>query len=71
MSMRLLLSPQATCSTHHLVCEQTTNSLTFVTSAEPLELDYRPVVRDNFFYGVSVILLCVLLAVDDQVHPLP
>jgi hypothetical protein len=25
------------------------------------------VVRDNFFYAVSVVLLCILLAVDDQV----
>jgi len=39
-----------------------------ILSSEPLELDYRPVVRDNFFYGVSVILLCVLLAVDDQAN---
>lgn len=35
---------------------------------EPLKLDYRPVIRDNFFYAVSVILLCVLLAVDDEAN---
>lgn len=39
-----------------------------ILTGEPLKLDYRPVVRDNFFYGVSVILLCVLLAVDDQAN---
>jgi K+-dependent Na+/Ca+ exchanger-like protein len=35
---------------------------------EPLNLDYRPVIRDNFFYAVSVILLCVCLAVDDKAN---
>ena len=37
-------------------------------STEPLNLDYRPVVRDNFFYAISVILLCALLAADDQAN---
>merc|ERR1711957_721062 len=34
---------------------------TAVLSEEPLELDWRPVVRDNFFYLISVIILiCVI-----------
>lgn len=39
-----------------------------ILTGEPLDLDYKPVVRDNFFYAVSVILLCVLLAVDDEAN---
>jgi K+-dependent Na+/Ca+ exchanger-like protein len=39
---------------------------TAILVGEPLDLDFRPVIRDNFFYAVSVVLLCVLLAVDDK-----
>jgi len=39
-----------------------------ILTGEPLKLDKRPVYRDNFFYAVSVILLCILLAVDDQAN---
>lgn len=39
-----------------------------ILTGKPLDLDYKPVVRDNFFYAISVILLCVLLAVDDQAN---
>lgn len=39
-----------------------------ILTGEPLQLDYRPVVRDNFFYAISVILLCILLAVDDEAN---
>lgn len=39
-----------------------------ILTGKPLALDYRPVIRDNFFYGVSVILLCVVVAVDDQAN---
>lgn len=35
---------------------------------DPLNLDYRPVVRDNFFYAVSVVILCVCLAVDNEAN---
>jgi K+-dependent Na+/Ca+ exchanger-like protein len=35
-------------------------------SSEPLKLDYRPIIRDNFFYVTSVILLCILLATDNE-----
>lgn len=35
-------------------------------SNEPLKLDYRPIIRDNFFYVTSVILLCILLATDNE-----
>lgn len=39
-----------------------------ILTGEPLELDHKPVIRDNFFYGISVILLCVLLAMDDEAN---
>lgn len=39
-----------------------------ILTGEVLDLDYRPVVRDNFFYAISVILLCGLLAADDQAN---
>lgn len=39
-----------------------------ILTGEPLKLDKRPVYRDNFFYAVSVIMLCILLAVDDQAN---
>jgi len=39
-----------------------------ILTGEPLKLDYRPVIRDNFFYAVSVILICIQLAVDDEAN---
>lgn len=39
-----------------------------ILTGEPLELDHKPVIRDNFFYAVSVVLLCVLLALDDEAN---
>jgi len=38
---------------------------TAVLSKEDLELDWRPVVRDNFFYLISVILLILVIKVPD------
>ena len=35
---------------------------------EPLQLDWRPVVRDNFFYSISVVILCVCIAFDGEVQ---
>jgi len=35
---------------------------------EPLNLDFRPVIRDNFFYAISVVLLCTCLAIDDKAN---
>lgn len=37
-------------------------------SKKALDLDFRPVLRDNFFYAISVILLCILLAIDDEAN---
>jgi len=38
-----------------------------ILTCEPLKLDYRPVIRDNFFYAVSVVLLCALV-LDEQAN---
>lgn len=40
---------------------------TAVLSGRVLELDFRPIVRDNFFYLGSVIILVVCILPDDQI----
>lgn len=42
---------------------------TAMLSSEPLDLDWRPVVRDNFFYLISVIILICVIKVggDDDI----
>ena len=39
---------------------------TAILSGQTLELDFRPVVRDNFFYLGSVLILVSCIAPDDQ-----
>ena len=42
---------------------------TAVLSEEALKLDWRPVVRDNFFYLISVIILICIIKIggDDDI----
>lgn len=41
---------------------------TAMLAGQTLSLDWRPIVRDNFFYSISVVILCLCVVFDDKIQ---